>query len=76
MSLMAWYDRGMKNIEDLMTTREAAEFLGIQPATVRQHIANGNLPGAFKKGRDWFIPAIEVEAIKDVKPGRRPKKPS
>ena len=43
-----------------MTLKEAAETLGVDPATLRQQIANGKLK-ARKVGRDWLVTAAQVE---------------
>jgi excisionase family DNA binding protein len=43
-----------------MTLVEAAALLGVQPATLRQQIANGRLR-ARKVGRDWAVTPREVE---------------
>lgn len=43
-----------------MTLVEAAQALGVQPATLRQQIANGKLR-ARKVGRDWHVTPKEVE---------------
>lgn len=45
---------------DGMTLTEAAEALGLRPATLRQQIANGKLH-AVKRGRDWHVTPREVE---------------
>jgi len=42
-----------------MTLREAADMLGVDPATLRQQIAKGKLK-ARKMGRDWFVTPREV----------------
>jgi excisionase family DNA binding protein len=42
-----------------MTLVEAAELLGLDPATLRQQIANGVLR-ARKVGRDWHVTTREV----------------
>jgi excisionase family DNA binding protein len=59
-----------------LTTTEAAAVLAVQPATVKQYIRRGLL-SATKRGRDWFIPAAEVErfARERRKPGK-PKSPA
>jgi excisionase family DNA binding protein len=65
------YNGAMTKFKGYMTTAEAAEYLDITPAGVRQHIRRGNLPGAEKRfGGAWLIPVSSVEAIEDVKPGR------
>lgn len=43
-----------------MTLIQAAERLGVQPATLRQQIANGKIR-AKKVGRDWWVTDREVE---------------
>ena len=52
-----------------MTTQEAAELLGVDPATVRQAILAGRLE-ATKRGRDWWLTPAAVERYRT---GRRPK---
>jgi excisionase family DNA binding protein len=61
-----------------MTVGEAAQLLGVSPATIRQQIRNGSLL-ATKRGRDWDISADEVRRYATVsrgKPGRRSKQPT
>lgn len=43
----------------MMLLKEAAQILGIQPATARQQIKNGRLY-ADKIGRDWHVAMAEV----------------
>jgi excisionase family DNA binding protein len=43
-----------------VTLIEAAALLGLDPATLRQQIANGRLK-ARKIGRDWHVTPREVE---------------
>jgi excisionase family DNA binding protein len=61
-----------------VTLVEAAATLGVQPATLRQQIANGRLR-AKKMGRDWQVTKREVQRYRlEVagKPGRRRKSPA
>lgn len=54
---------------------EAAMWLGLNPATLRQQIHNGSI-SAEKRGRDWFIRRTEVLRYKREnrgKPGRPAK---
>lgn len=48
---------------DLMTTTEVAASLRVSVATVRRWLTNDDIHGV-KVGRDWRIPASEVERIK------------
>ena len=58
---------------NVMTTTQAAQFLGISVRRVRQLIECGKLK-AKKYGRDWMIPTEETLNVKVYgKPGR-PKK--
>jgi excisionase family DNA binding protein len=43
-----------------VTLTEAAAFLGVTAATLRQQIANGKLR-ATKRGRDWWVTRREVD---------------
>jgi excisionase family DNA binding protein len=45
-----------------MTSREAADALGVCARTVRRLAARGLLLGATRAGRDWLIPFAAVEA--------------
>ena len=50
-------------LERLMTVDEVAEYLGLNPATVRLHLRNGELVG-FKVGpRHWRIRESALEAF-------------
>lgn len=46
-----------------MTTNEAADILGIDPATVRRWAADGTIAGATKPGRDWVLPEDKVREL-------------
>ncbi len=59
----------------MLTLAEAAASLGVQPATLRQQIANTRLK-ARKAGRDWRLNRAEVERYRLEslgQPGHRPK---
>ena len=43
-----------------MTLNEAADYLGIAPATLRWQIHKGKLRGT-KRGRDWWVTQREVD---------------
>jgi excisionase family DNA binding protein len=54
---------------------EAAEHLGVAPATLRHQIRNGSLE-ATKVGRDWAVDEDAVRRYSEIslgKPGRRPR---
>lgn len=55
-----------------LTTKEAAQRLGISDARVRQLVLSGKLP-AQKFGRDLQIDEKDLEKVKERKAGR-PKK--
>lgn len=48
---------------DELTTREAAEALGVQPKTVTRYILR-KLIKAEKRGRDYFIATAELERFR------------
>jgi excisionase family DNA binding protein len=56
-----------------LTTRQAAKILKISIREVRFLIERGRLP-AQKLGRDWTIRAVDLEKIKDHRPGRPRRK--
>jgi excisionase family DNA binding protein len=53
----------------LLTTKDAAERLGVTVTRVQQLIAEGRLP-AQKMGRDYFIKEDDLKLVEDRKPGR------
>jgi excisionase family DNA binding protein len=55
-----------------ITTKEAADRLGVSPARVRQLVLAGNLP-AEKFGRDLMIKASDLKLVEDRPMGRPPK---
>lgn len=54
------------NPKDALTSSEAAKLLGLSsPNTVKNWLAGGNFPGAFRTaGGHWRFPRHEVEAVK------------
>lgn len=44
------------NIDDLIPIAEYAEKIGRATISVADKCRRGNLPGARKIGRDWFVP--------------------
>ena len=55
-----------------LTTKEAAEKLGVTPARVRQLVLAGDLP-AEKFGRDLMIKETDLKLVEDRPMGRPPK---
>ena len=60
-------------MEKQLTTKEAAERLGVIPARVRQLILEGLLP-AQKFGRDLMIKESDLELVKNRRGRGRPRK--
>jgi excisionase family DNA binding protein len=60
-------------MEKELTTKEAAERLGVTHGRVRQMVADGDLP-AEKKGRDNFIKESDLKLVATRKRGRPKKK--
>lgn len=56
-------------MDELLTTRQAAERLGVTAGRVRQMVADGALP-ATRMGRDNFIKASDLKLVEGRKPGR------
>jgi len=59
----------------LLTTKEAAERLGVGYVRVHQLIKQGRLP-AEKVGRDWLIREEDLKLVENRKPGRPTKQAS
>lgn len=57
----------------LLTTAQAAQKLGKKAVTIRKHIASGKLP-ATRVGRDWLIDEEDLDLIRNLKRGPKPKK--
>ncbi len=55
-----------------ITTKEAAERLGVSPARIRQLVLAGELP-AEKFGRDLMIKESDLKLVEDRPMGRPPK---
>ena len=60
---------------NLISTREAADRLGVSVLRVQQLIWAGRLP-AQKVGRDYVINESDLKLVGDRKPGRPPKQAS
>ncbi|HKP71355.1 MAG TPA: helix-turn-helix domain-containing protein [Pyrinomonadaceae bacterium] len=56
----------------LLTTKDAAERLGVTVTRVQQLIGEGRLP-AEKFGRDYMIKEEDLELVGERKRGRPPK---
>lgn len=55
-----------------LTTRQAAELLGVSPSRVRQFVMRFQLPAEYF-GRDLMIDERDLELVKERKHGRPPK---
>jgi excisionase family DNA binding protein len=45
----------------LVDTTSAAERLGVTPKHVRRLAAAGRLLGAYRRGRDWWVPDVAID---------------
>jgi len=68
-------------MNEMITTTEAAAIIGCRPASVKNLCLRGKIPGAEKRGRDWFIPRASAEeytpgpqgfAVTPYRGGRKP----
>jgi excisionase family DNA binding protein len=59
-------------MNELLTTQQVAEKLGVTAGRVRQMIVDGQLP-AIKMGRDNFIKESDLRLVESRKVGRPPK---
>lgn len=57
---------------NLIPIKDYAEKHGIDPATVRQRILRGSMPGAVKLANSWFVP--RDLPLTDNRMGRRSKR--
>lgn len=55
---------------NLIPLQEYAAKIERNPVSVRQKCQRGNVPGAVKLGRDWFIPADAPYPDQRVKSGQ------
>jgi excisionase family DNA binding protein len=62
-------------IEGYYTVKEAAKELGKSRATVQYHISQDNIK-SIKIGSSWLIPASELDKLREIKPGPKPRKGS
>jgi excisionase family DNA binding protein len=51
----------MVELSEYITTRQASERYSLAPASIRQLLIDGRLPGV-KMGRDWLLTPASVEA--------------
>jgi excisionase family DNA binding protein len=61
-------------VENLLTTKLAAERLGVTARRVRALITKNRLP-ATKLGSEWLINEADLALVADRKTGRAPRKP-
>jgi excisionase family DNA binding protein len=55
--------------DDLLTTAQAAERVGIDSSRIRRYIKAGRLPATLY-GKTWLIRASDLPLIAERKPGR------
>jgi excisionase family DNA binding protein len=59
-------------IEGYITTKQAAEKLGVSEGRIRQFVAEGRLP-AMKVGQTNLVKESDLKLVKERKTGRPPK---
>jgi excisionase family DNA binding protein len=59
--------------KEKMTVNQAADHLGVKPITIYKHLERGNIKGDKGVGGMWLILITELDKIKGVKPGPKPK---
>ena len=58
-----------------LTVEAAAQLLKRKPSTVRGWCAAGDLPGAYRRGRAWYIPRAALERPRAPEPVRSTPEP-
>lgn len=53
---------------EVLTVDEAAARFRVHPRTVRRLCNRGELPGAFRVGRQWRIPSAAADALTSPDP--------
>jgi excisionase family DNA binding protein len=61
-----------KNVMNGLTTKQAAEKLGVGIRWIQALITDGRLP-ARKIGRDYIINEKDLKLVEGMKPGPKPK---
>ena len=62
------------NTDNLLTTDQAAEILGLEPGSVKKYCQSGKI-AALKLGRSWMIPKHSLKGFSsNRKAVGRPKK--
>lgn len=59
-------------IEGFLTTKEAAERLGVSEGRIRQFVADGRLP-AVKVGQTNLVKEADLQLVENRQTGRPPK---
>lgn len=59
-------------MDELLTTSQAAQKLGVSAGRVRQMVVDGRLP-VVRLGRDNLIRSADLALVKNRKTGRPPK---
>lgn len=59
-------------LEDLLTTTEASELLGVTPGRVRHFVMDGELHGV-KRANTWFFTRADIEALKQAREAKKSK---
>lgn len=64
----------MAKNRDPMTVADAAKELGVSERRIRAMVGSGRLKAA-KFGRAWMIDPVDLDAVRERKPGRPWPKP-
>jgi hypothetical protein len=49
-----------------MKARDAGKYIGVGRTKLKQLIASGGFPGAYKNGRDHIVPVADLDAFVDA----------
>jgi hypothetical protein len=53
----------ISNTTPLLRSSDLTTLLGWHPKTTMRHLRKGHIPGAYRLGRNWYIPKKTVDDL-------------